>query len=877
MRSDYPYGTHEAVLGSSRLVGAAEVAPERLGRLLDELKDPNTFVVLVGEAGSGRTVLAEEAADIVASREENPTLVVKLPTPPRGGLMSVFGTAFPDHAIEGEDPSYRAETVGSALKEQAAAEHRDRILFIAPNVDMYRPRDLATLMFLHSMPGISVIGSAARVTGALSQWTTNTKLVRIAIKPLTLAEADRLLSGLLGVRNVVPSTLRRWHTTARGNTYLLSMLALEAEGKGRIRRSRDGAWTTSFGGSAPRELAEAIEGICDAAEWEVLQEIALLEPVSEPAILRALDARALRTLMERDFVISRRQSRIDTELIIGHPMMGESIRQTILPNTRHEIFDRAFIAVRDDLAHLDPLYQPDRLLRLVLLGISAGKELPFAWIWAAFEYLKRSDDTSMRFRIAQHVIASPEATPAQIVMSADVAVSIARYEGDEVGLERAISGAAGVLARAENLDDIPVVSLAHIRVELLLWHVTEGRPEEDILAELDALDASHGGHSPELDGYLRSVRTLVLAWIGRLSEAVDIVLPDDYLASHDDMWSGALGSAIRAMILTQMGKPGQALAEISVVRNLHSFGPASEPETSLLISCAWMFGLIYSGDLVAAHEAIVEFEGRAPGETPVVLEAGNALIAIEEGDWSVASGAAERLLNGLSTYDSYGMLPLAYAIRALAAAALGDRALALQSLQGASVQSRGISRALDGFVQLLTLRTKQWLHMPDLEQQARETLDWARGENLHEIELHALHVAVCARGQVSIADLDRATWLAVHIQSPKAHAVIAHMKSFADPHPNARGQMGETEERMLAGLGVHLPPPAPATVELTVREREVMSLAALGYSSKFIADRLHISARTVETHLARVFTKLGVTNRDELGAWAARERRGIAD
>jgi DNA-binding NarL/FixJ family response regulator len=57
-----------------------------------------------------------------------------------------------------------------------------------------------------------------------------------------------------------------------------------------------------------------------------------------------------------------------------------------------------------------------------------------------------------------------------------------------------------------------------------------------------------------------------------------------------------------------------------------------------------------------------------------------------------------------------------------------------------------------------------------------------------------------------------------------------------------------------------------APTALTRRELEVARLAALGHSSKMIAERLHVSIRTVETHLYRSYAKLGITDRTELGA-----------
>ena len=52
--------------------------------------------------------------------------------------------------------------------------------------------------------------------------------------------------------------------------------------------------------------------------------------------------------------------------------------------------------------------------------------------------------------------------------------------------------------------------------------------------------------------------------------------------------------------------------------------------------------------------------------------------------------------------------------------------------------------------------------------------------------------------------------------------------------------------------------------ELTPRELEIASLAAQGLSSKAIATRLYLSARTVDNYLGRVFAKVGVRSRRDL-------------
>lgn len=61
---------------------------------------------------------------------------------------------------------------------------------------------------------------------------------------------------------------------------------------------------------------------------------------------------------------------------------------------------------------------------------------------------------------------------------------------------------------------------------------------------------------------------------------------------------------------------------------------------------------------------------------------------------------------------------------------------------------------------------------------------------------------------------------------------------------------------------------------LTAREREIAALVAAGRTGRAIAESLVISERTVETHVASIYRKLGVGNRRELAELLA--RRGSA-
>ncbi len=78
-------------------------------------------------------------------------------------------------------------------------------------------------------------------------------------------------------------------------------------------------------------------------------------------------------------------------------------------------------------------------------------------------------------------------------------------------------------------------------------------------------------------------------------------------------------------------------------------------------------------------------------------------------------------------------------------------------------------------------------------------------------------------------------------------------------------------ERMLAEFaGMLRRNREAAEIDLSRREREVLTLVAEGHSNREIAGQLHISENTVKNHVRRIMEKLGASSRTEAVALAAR-------
>lgn len=858
------------------------VMTERLKAVVAAVSQPGASVLLLGEPGAGKSRLAEAAAYTLEAQESPEFFVTVMSTPPveTSGIAAVFGFYFPE-ILEGEDgsgflqsgsvsPQVFATRLMNAIRNRAAG--REPVLVVS-DVHAYGPLPAFLLEYLVRSRALRLIATAHRLTGAASRMGRDPRVQRITVGPLSLEEADLFLSRRLGVSHIATETLRRWHAATAGNSYALGVLALSCERRGVLRRNRGLAWVPRGADDAPEEFAVFAREACSEAELRTLELIAQAEPLLETPLLQLVDPGCSASLIEKGLVRTRRHPSGSIALETAHPILAAAIREHMNRARQVELSAQLFHALDADRSDSTLISTPQLLARLVVFGLDSGQDLPTAWLSQAFAFLQGGSDPRLLLRVSLELIHSSDPEEAAVV--AVRAASHARLLGDHQRLQLAIAGIRDIMADPARFDELPATLKTRLRLLLVEHGFWEGSRIESVLLELQAIKDALGDSDPVSQEMVRSSRLILLAYDGRLREAA-LESPAPESASLINVeWVRAPARAVNALIQQQDGQLDDAIRIAEEARVLSLLGDRVPTDTVDLQGFCLFFGFWASGSREAGRQSLEELweSGSADVQAVVYLsglvESGSALLAAQEARWRDAADQAEQLLDGLKVYDGYGLRPLLHAVHALALAALGESEFAVSELRRAHREERGVSRAVEGFRRRLMVRTMQWLRVGDPAAEALGMAEWAREQGVRLVELEALHMVALESRSLARTIESRARELATAIDQPIGDVIVSHIEKItAGVHPT---DVDEPEVRLLSELGLWIP--LPLSGGLSAREREVALFASLGYSSRFIAERLHLSVRTVDTHLGHVYAKLGVEDRDGLRQWFANDRQ----
>ncbi|MGA5702763.1 LuxR C-terminal-related transcriptional regulator [Peterkaempfera bronchialis] len=298
----------------------------------------------------------------------------------------------------------------------------------------------------------------------------------------------------------------------------------------------------------------------------------------------------------------------------------------------------------------------------------------------------------------------------------------------------------------------------------------------------------------------------------------DVRASAEVLRAHALLWSAASDSAEDAL----------AVAERAVLLTRHlpwRWAVAVRARQAELLLCC---GAWERGDRLLLEAAGGEaLHGVRPGARTRLWEL-LATGAAARGDVAAAVRHSRRAAAGARWLPLPGVRAYARRAEFRVAAPYGERA-------------RALSEAADGF--------------------GRQSM---RLEQCRTLLLSARRLIAARRGAEAVRQLCAAEELARACRSPRLGAEAAELRRLLSPdQPRTSGGTepltrltGLTDLTGLSGL--------TGLAALTERERQVAELASAGLTSSGIAARLQLSVRTVDSHLGRIYRKLGVPNRTAL-------------
>lgn len=843
-----------------------------LADLVDRATQRRAAVTVIEATfGAGSTTLAEAAADRL--REQGTTVLFAYASPelrdvPLGAMAALLAAtgAPPD-----EPTSDRLHRLLVSLAPARAAA----VLMVddAQHLDDVSAAAIRQLVHGYGVHCIVTARPGATMPAPIARLDDEGLLHRIAIAALSEAGAATLIEGAIGDR-IEPDSLQRLISRAAGTPLLLRGLTNAAVDSGEVHWSPAGIVVGAV--PLPSRLADGI--------------VACYHELGAEAVLLA-----------ELLAIARRL-----------PVSVLDDRRALLALT-----SAGLVAVAEDVASIaHPLHTETIVTRL---SVERAGELRNM----AAELLSGSGGDNERFAAA--VLLAHSSNPP---------------ETGEV---------AWAAHRANALEDRTVaIGLAERALELA---AARGEPKHPgaLLVRADVLSAS--GRHEEADAAFEEALQHATTDFDLAAAAVrgglHFAFRRDQAERATAIWSDALARIVdpssRAYVTTNIGK-WQVMIGERPIAGVESTEHVDDPALALNPRLLQLISAIYAGDLDAARASIASGRPLAIAARDVVrhgtdlidfgefllilLEArmddalafadvahpdrfdeaaglwayGRAFALYHAGRLDEALRLATIAVDQLAWRDILGALGSATALRAAAAAQLGDLTLAGEIAATLDADARRFVTA-----DLQVSEAESWLLASAGEEQeaihrieaavrtATAAGHWCYAMMTASIAVRLGHPAIAlevagAAGDAPVAPLARL--LLAHAEALAAADPVALLAAaealeaagFAAAAHDAARQATEIARRLNSvGLtrraarvrtriaGALSPAPSSRGLEslLSPRELAVARLAADRERNREIADRLGLSLRTVENHLASAYRKLGVAGRDAL-----RERLG---
>ncbi len=429
----------------------------------------------------------------------------------------------------------------------------------------------------------------------------------------------------------------------------------------------------------------------------------------------------------------------------------------------------------------------------------------------------------------------------------------AHNSGDPVESER-WAREAREFARRSGDPDLELCALSQLGAAL----VEMGRVEEGESLLDEAMAASLGGEA----GQLRTVVYTSCNMISACSQVAGVERAAQWIHAADEFTrrygSPHLFTTCRTYygsVLFATGQWGEAERQLAAA--LES-GRAAE-RALYADTLARLADLrLAQGRVDEAERLLVGFDDHSPAACAV------AAVRLARGDAAAAETTLRRRLRELEEPERSGPYPTGAAVCLEAASLL--ELLALTQLERSDVD--GARATADRLVQLGERAGCEAVVARASRALGRALA--AAGERDPAVEPLERALAVFARLDLPY-ETARTHLLLARTVGNRETAVREGRAALAAFERLGAGRDADEAAALLRSLGLKVARRGPRNAAaLTKREREVLELLAEALSNREIAERLFLTRKTVEHHVRSVLRKLGLRNRAEAAAYAAR-------